>query len=142
METAMEPESRASVLKRRKRVFWRVTKEFFFAGLFAVAIVMAAKFDDQSASLSAKLGLASLPILALTLWWWASARWLLSLEEFERSLAVNSLAIAFGITLWLVTSYGLVALFTGLPELPAVFIAPLSALVWQAIWLILSVRYS
>ncbi len=64
------------------------------------------------------------------------------MEELERAIAVNSLAIAFALTIWLTTSYGLLAQLSGLPELPIIFIAPAAAFIWQTVWFALSIRCS
>ena len=127
----MEPESDAARRKRRnKRIRYTLTELVIVAG-FVAAIFLSRALAQEEAPLALKLVAVALPIGVLTGWWYFYYRHIRSLGEFEQVIATRSLAIAFGITLWIATAWGLLSVLVGAPALPAMMIAPLAAIVYS-----------
>ena len=127
----MEPESKASIVSRRKRQLFSAAAELGVAALFVVTIFVASKVT--ATSIATKLVMAAAPIIVLSLWWYLYYRQIAALDELARSIAVRALAIACAVTIWVTTAWGLLHLFAGAPALPLVFVAPLAAVIYCAI---------
>ncbi len=107
-----------------------------FLGAFQASITWSGQ--DMSA---ASLAFAGLPALVITLWGLLAARRVLALEDFERRVAVNALAITLLVTVWFVTVWGLLSQFAGVVELNSILVAPIAAFTWQITWFVLRARY-
>ena len=140
MERSLESETQSSVKRRRKDKWRQIISQIVFGGLFAASIIVPAKLFPEDSIFSQILS-TFLPILALTAWAWALAAYVRNLEEFERSLAINSFAITFGTLLWGLTCYGILALSMDIPDFPVAFLAPLAVVMWQVSWEVLKKRY-
>ena len=140
----METESKAFVQARRKENLKQILSQFFFGGLFAASILLPSKFlgsDPSTLSSMAKFTMAGLPVLVITLWTWVMTKRIRKLEDFDKSLAVNSFAIAFGAMLWAVTCYALISMVFGFSDFPVFLLAPMAVILWHVIWEILRSRY-
>ena len=140
----METESKAFVQARRKEKLKQIFSQFFFAGLFAASLLWPPKLlgsDPSSLSFAGKSLLAALPILVITIWTWSMTNRIRKLEDFDKSIAVNAFAIAFGAMLWGVTCYALISPAFGLPDFPVYLLAPMAVILWHVIWEILRLKY-
>ncbi len=140
METGLESETQASIAKRRKEKWRHTFTQFVFAGLFAASMLFPEALSLGSGT-GAKLLSAGLPILVLTAWTWALVAHIRKLEEFEQTLAVNSLAITFGALLWAITCYEIITIFWQGPSFPAVLLVPVAIVIWHVIWEFLRHRF-
>lgn len=136
MET--DPNSPQAQRRRSTAAYW--ITECVMAFLFLGALLAADEWAGETGS-ALSLTLAALPAAVITVWGLLAARRVLALEEFERRVAVNALAIALLVTVWLVTVWALLAQFAGIAAFPSIFVAPLTALVWQVSWFVLRGRY-
>lgn len=136
----MEPESHSFEAQRRRSIAGYWITECVMALLFVGAFLAAEEWAGEAGA-ALSLALGALPALVITVWGLLAARRVLALEEFERRVAVNALAITLLVTVWLVTAWGLLAQFAGVPAFPSIFVAPLAALVWQVSWFVLRARY-
>lgn len=143
MEEMMETESKAFTKARRKENLKQIFSQLFFAGLFAVSIILPQKFlGSAPSSLSPfKILIALLPVLVITAWTWALTKRIRKLEDFDKSLAVNSFAIAFGVMLWAVTCYELMSAVLIFPAFPVYLLAPMAVILWHVIWEVLRSKY-
>lgn len=142
MASDMEPESELSISKRRRQKLRIMLIETVFALLFGGSIFAARYLSDLGSSPILWVGAIVLPAMALTIWFVYAANRILRLDEFERSLAVNSFAIAAAIVIWLGTIWSLSASYIGVASFPMILIAPVATAIWQCVWWILSARYS
>ena len=142
MEAKLEPESEQAIAQRRRHKTRAILVEMTCAVLFSASIFAAKNLADSAATLLVQLSAVGLPALSFSIWWFFSARRVIKLEEFERTLAIHSFALASAIVFWLGTIWGLAALLAGLPVLPIAFIAPLQTAIWQSVWLMMSARYA
>lgn len=127
----MEPESPASKAKRRARAFRRHGIELVLAAAFVGAVLLGDQIAQaEEAGFALKAVALGLPLIVLTGWWALYALHIMSLGEFERAIAMRSLAISCGVTVWITTAWGLAAMFAGVPALPLVMIAPLAAVIY------------
>jgi len=140
MESSLEAETQASIKARRKEKWRQTSSQIIFGGLFAASLIVPNKLIAKDSIVAKPLSVV-LPIVILTAWAWALAAYVRNLEEFERSLAVNSFAITFGTLLWGLTCYGILALSLDLPSFPVALLAPLAVVLWQISWEILKKRY-
>lgn len=144
MDEMMETESKAFIQARRKENWKQILSQFFFAGLFAASILLPPKglgSDPSSLSFIAKVFMAFLPILVITVWTWSMTKDIRKLEDFDKSVAVNAFAIAFGAMLWVVTCYALLSVVFGFPDFPVILLAPMGVMMWHIIWIILRSSY-
>ena len=137
----MEAESRASVRNRRYKHLRYVFLQFVFAALFAASILIPSKTLGQTTNVSTNFLTVILPILVITLWGGWLVLQILKLEEFERSLAINSFALTSAILLWGSTCYELLSSALSLPIFPVFLLAPIAVVLWQLFWEILRYRY-
>ena len=138
----MESESRASIRKRRKQHLLHVLGQFFLAGAFAISILAPPKMIGNSTTLISKIFIAGLPVFALTIWAGMIAKQIYKLDEFSKTLAINSLAVTFGVMLWTITSYEIIGETFGLPNFPIFLLAPIAVTIWHIFWEILRNRYT
>jgi len=137
----MEPESSVSVARRRARSLRRVGIEFILASAFVAAILFGVELVDRH-SPGYLRGLAILlPVVILTLWWLFYSAHIKGLEEFQQTIAIRSLAIACGATLWVTTAWGLTTLYLSVPPLPLEMVAPLAAFIYAIIRVAFVFRY-
>ena len=144
MEKMMETESKAFVQARRKENLKQIFSQLLFGGLFAASILLPSKLlgsDPSSLSSIAKFLMVFLPILVITVWTWSMTNRIRKLEDFDKSLAVNSFAIAFGAMLWAVTCYALISMVFGFPDFPVFLLAPMAVVLWHVIWEVLRLKY-
>lgn len=137
----MEPESTASKANRRARILRQQLTEFALAAIFIAAFFIGDRMAESTSSFLTKSIAFLLPVIALTIWWAFYANHIKSLREFEQVIATRSLAIACGVTLWVTTSWGLAALFIGVPVLPLALAAPLAAVVYAIVRVVFMIRY-
>ena len=139
----METESKTAIQARRKENLKQIFSQLFFAGLFAASIVMPQKLlgSDPSALSSIRILIALLPVLVITAWTWVLTMRIRKLEDFDKSIAVNSFAIAFGALLWVVTCYELMSGALALPAFPVYLLAPMAVILWHVIWELLRSKY-
>lgn len=98
-----------------------------FTVVYVTAIALASWLvpDDAGPSVGPVL-LALLPGLAVIGWIWAMGRLLVELDdEYMRMLEVRKFIIATGITLAVVSVWGIIELYTTVPRLPVFFVFPL-----------------
>lgn len=141
MENSLESETQASIAKRRREKWRHVVNQLVFAGLFVAAMIIPERLSSNVSSAGMKLLTAGLPILVVSAWTWAIIAHVRKLEEFERTLAVNSFAITFGAFLWAITCYEIFALSMDVPTLPMVLLAPAAIVVWHVFWEVLRKRF-
>ena len=134
MDKEMETESQTWIKQRRKERLWHIIGQLIFAGIFVVSILISNSILDNSAGFWHKIIAAVLPMLAVTLWAWMIFTRIRKLEEFQRSIAINSCAISFGILLWAVTCYELIAEIFSLPHFPLFLMAPIAVIMWHTLW--------
>ena len=136
----MDPETHSFEQGRRRQsaIYWLT--ECVMALLFLGALMASQAWSTGEQSV-ADVALALLPVLVITVWGGLAARRVLALEEFERRVAVNALAISLLVTVWLVTVWSLLAQFAGIPPFASIFIAPVAAAIWQVSWFVLRARY-
>jgi len=95
--------------------------------LYLAAIALATWLvpDDAPPSAGAVM-LALLPGIAVLGWIWSMGRLLVELDdEYLRMLEVRKFIIATGITLAVVSVWGIIELYTTVPRLPVFFVFPL-----------------
>lgn len=93
--------------------------------LAAIALASLLVPDDARPSLGTVL-IALLPGLAVVGWIWSMGRLLVELDdEYMRMLEVRKFIIATGITLAVVSVWGIIELYTTVPRLPVFFVFPL-----------------
>lgn len=141
MDEEMEAESQEWIAQRRKERSRYVFGQLFWAAIFAASIFASDYIlSHYSASLWTFIAIA-LPVIAATFWAWMIYSHIRKLEEFERSIAVNAFAMTFGLLLWAITCYALVAESLNWPSLPIFLLAPVAVILWQALWETLRRKY-
>jgi|GEM_PF-3778029 len=126
----MEPESKESIARRQRRVITLHAAEIALAGSFVLSVIAADRIAEHAGGLILRLVALVLPVLFLTLWFSFYAWYIRSLSDFEQSIATRALAIAFGLTVWVATIWGLCDVFLQAPTLPLTLIAPLAAVIY------------
>ncbi len=138
----MEPETAASKKKRHAQRIRSSVIEIALAVVFLGAVFFADSVTNNSpTNISLRLVAVGLPIFLLTVWWCFYVRQISALDEFERSIATRSLAVACAVTIWITTAWGLVSLIVGVAALPLVMIAPLAALIYSLVRVLLAFGY-
>ncbi len=130
--------SRARTARRVRRGAIEIAFSLAFLALVMVA-GRAAKdgADGGPASIAAVVAAA----LVLAAWFFIYVRWHRSHDEFERTLELQSVALAAGVTIVGATAFGLFEVFLGGPSLPIVFIAPVFSLVFGAVRILMTRAY-
>ncbi len=98
-----------------------------FTVVYVAAIALASWLvpDDAAPSIGTVL-LALLPGLAVIGWIWSMGRLLVELDdEYMRMLEVRKFIIATGITLAVVSVWGIIELYASVPRMPVFFVFPL-----------------
>lgn len=118
--TACSPISNAAY-RRYLRRFWPAT------GLYVVAIGLATWLIPDDAHANAlTVGIALLPGLGIVAMIWAMGRLLIELDdEYLKMLEVRKALAATGVALAVASVWGLLELFTDVPELPVFLIFPI-----------------
>jgi hypothetical protein len=109
---------------------------FVAAMLFAGPIIRS---SDAGGLL--RLAAIAAPVTVLTIWFAAYFFAIRSMDELEQAMETRSLAIACGVTIWLVTVLGLSNLAMGTPAPALAFVAPLAAVVFGVTRAIVGIRY-
>lgn len=138
----MEPESRNSKVARRARNLRQIAGELALVAAFIASVLLAREISAADHGSFAMRGLAAaLPITVLCAWWVFLAVKIRKLDEFERLIETQSMAIACAVTVWITTVWGLVPIFVGAPEMPLVLTAPLAASIYGVIRAVLVFGY-
>jgi hypothetical protein len=115
--------------------------EGVFAFLFVSGILGADRFLEPTTPAPVIAAFLLVMALILTAWFGSYVIILRRLDELMRALEVQSLAISCGITMWFLTLWGVASFLTPLPDLPLIFIAPLTAGVYGAVRFVLAIAY-
>lgn len=93
---------------------------------YVVSTMLAVRFIDDRAPVTAvTIILALLPALAIVGWIWVMARLFIELDdEYLRLLEVRKAMVATGFLLGVMTVWGALELFAGLPGFPSFFAFP------------------
>lgn len=128
--------------KRGRRRLVEMAGEAAIAGAFIGSVFLGLRLmDGVGAPPALKIAAAFVPVAILALWFGYYLRQLRRLDELERSIEHRSLAAALGLTVFVVTSWGLFTQLLGAPLFPAVFVAPLAAGIYGLIRAAIAWRY-
>lgn len=92
-----------------------IRKIIFAGGLFLITLIGSHEFMDSTRNQTLQIAIASAPIVAFTLVAFAIGSALASLDELQRRIQTESIAIGFGFTAIVVLAVGLLA-DVGLPQ--------------------------
>ncbi len=112
----------------RDQAMRRYTRRMIVAAtLYTVAIIAAATLLHDRSSLSAKaVVLALLPGAGVLMMIYAIARMMIELsDEYIRMLVVRQALVATALTLSVTSVWGLLELYTNVPQLPIFWVFPL-----------------
>lgn len=126
----METESKESIVRHRRRAIVLDAAEFALVGAFTVTVLIADRLTARADGFGVHFTAISLPTIMLTAWFAYYAWQITELPEFEQLIATRALAIACGLTVWIVTIWGLCVIFLSVPALGLAMIAPLSAVLY------------
>jgi len=138
----MEEESQSWLRQQRKERNRHMIGQLSLAVLFMVSILLSDYILDSFFGPVWKILATALPVLAITLWTWLIYSQIRKLEEFQRTIALQSFAATFVIILWALTCYELTADIFTLPSFPVIMLAPIVVVLWQIIWEVLRKRYT
>lgn len=129
--------ARARLARRVRRGAIEIVLSLTFLALVLVAGRAAKDGAAGPGSIAAVIAAA----LVLAAWFFVYVRWHLSHDEFERTLELQSVALAAGVTIVGATVVGLFEMILGGPSLPVVFIAPSFSLVYAAVRILITRAY-
>ena len=85
--------------------------------IFAVSYIVARGLLELDFGASARIAIALIPVIPFLLWVWELVRWTRSLDELERRIHLEAVAIAFPIAIMIFMTLGLLEKAVGLnPE--------------------------
>jgi len=128
-----EDESPEAKTARRRRRLLRTAQEAALAAAFLASVKAAALFSNPlhpQIGLSAAFVLIAVAILAL--WFAHYVRAHRALDEFERKIDLQALALAGGGAVVFATAWGIAKLILGAPDILIVMSAPLYSLIYVA----------
>lgn len=138
----MEPESDTSRAARNARKLREIAGQLALVVAFIASVLVAREISaDDRGSVAVRSLAAAFPIAVLSVWWVFLALKIRKLDEFERSIETQSMAIACAVTVWITTVWGLISVFVGAPEMPLVLTAPLAAAIYGVIRAVLVLGY-
>lgn len=135
-----EPESTASIRQRRRQRLRRLFTEAALAMAFLAAVFAAERLKAGSSGGIAPVAAVLLAAGVLALWFFTYTAWHRTLDEFERKVQLLALALAGGGVVWLAALWGVVETVLCGPDLPLFLLAPIFALLYAAIHIVLSAR--
>lgn len=136
----LEQETAGHLRARRVRQLRRGATEIALSLLFLALVIAADKGVEAGggpAPLAATLAAAGV----LAAWFFIYVRWHLTHDEFERTLELQSVALAAGVTIVGATALGLFEMILGAPGLPVVFIAPAFSAVYAIVRILIGRAY-
>lgn len=128
----------------RSRLARRVRRGAVEVGLslaFLAFVFIAARAVDAGGRGPAAVAAVVSAALVLAVWFFVYVRWHLTHDEFERTLELQSVALAAGVTIVAATAAGLFEMTLGTPGLPIVFVAPVFSLIYTVVRLLMTRAY-
>ncbi len=113
--------------------------------LLSLAFLALVLFADRAAE-AAGVALASVAATVaaagvIAAWFVIYLGWHRAQDEFERTLELQSVALAAGVTIVGATTWGLFEIIFGVPGVPIVFLAPAFSTVYAVVRMLISRRY-
>lgn len=138
LEDESADHARALLMRRVRRGAVEVALSLVFLALVIIADDAATGPGGAgSASIAAVVAAAGV----LAAWFFIYVRWHLTHDEFERTLELQSVALAAGLTIVAASAFGLFEVFLGGPSLPVVFIAPAFSVVYTVVRMLMTRLY-
>jgi len=131
--TKFEDESPESKATRRRRRLRRNLQELTLAAAFLTSVKAADWYSSQANSQTVMSAVfVALAVAMLALWFIHYVRGYRALDEFEKKIDLQALAIAGGGAALFATSWGIVKLMLGAPDILIVMAAPFYSLIYIA----------
>jgi hypothetical protein len=128
----------------RSRLARRVRRGVIEVGLslaFLAFVFFAGRAVDAGGRGPVAVAAVVAAALVLAAWFFVYVRWHLTHDEFERTLELQSVALAAGVTIVVATAAGLFEMILGTPGLPIVFVAPAFSVVYTVVRLLMTRAY-
>ncbi len=137
----LEEETAEHSRSRRARRFRRGAVEVALSLAFLAFVVIADRTADAGGAGPAAVAAVVAAAGVLAAWFFVYVRWHLTHDEFERTLELQSVALAAGVTIVAATVVGLFEMILGAPGLPIVFIAPAFSVVYSVVRILMIRSY-
>jgi hypothetical protein len=137
----LEQESAGHSRSRRARRIRRGAVEVGLSLAFLAFVFVAARAADAGGRGPAAVAAVIAATLVLAAWFFVYVRWHLTHDEFERTLELQAVAMAAGVTIVAATAAGLFEMILGTPGLPIVFVAPAFSVIYTVVRLLMTRAY-
>lgn len=137
----LEEESAGHSRSRRARRLRRGAVEVALSLAFLAFVIIADRAVEAGGASPAAVAAVVAAAGVLAAWFFVYVRWHLTHDEFERTLELQSVALAAGVTIVAATVVGLFEMILGAPGLPVVFIAPAFSIIYAAIRILINRAY-